>query len=74
MVKACILNGINAVTAEISVRFRKPLVVGASCIVEAWIVSHNPRLIEAESLLKDNEGNTVATAKAKLIPHREGQV
>lgn len=73
MVKACILNGINAVTAEISVRFRKPLMAGDSCTVEAWIVSENPRLIEAESLMKDREGNTVATARAKLIPYRESQ-
>ncbi|MCX7792830.1 MAG: PaaI family thioesterase [Thermodesulfovibrionales bacterium] len=68
MVKACILNGINAITAEITVRFRKPLFMGNTCIVEAWIVSRNPKLIETESVIKDREGNIIAQGKAKLIP------
>ncbi len=68
MVKACILNGFNAVTAEIVVRFRRPLITGTSCTVEAWINTEGSRLIEAESSIKDIEGNIIATAKAKLIP------
>lgn len=71
MVKACILNGINAVTAEITVRFKKPLFTGKTCTVEAWILSRNARLIEAESILKDKEGNIIAHGKAKLIPGGE---
>lgn len=71
MVKACILNGINAVTAELLIRFRRPLITGNPCTVYAWIVSQSSRLIEAESELIDHEGNTIATAKAKLIPYKE---
>lgn len=71
MVKACIMNGINAVTAEITVRFKKPLMAGKACIVEAWLLSGNARLIEAESILKDKDGNIIAQGKAKLIPGGE---
>lgn len=69
MVKACILEGINAVTAEINVRFLHSLPPGKTSIVEAWIVSQNSRLIEAESVLKDEDKNIIAKGKAKLIPH-----
>ncbi len=69
MVKACIMNGINAVTAEINVRFLRALLTGNSSIVEAWIVSQNPKLIEAESVLKDMDNNILARGRAKLIPH-----
>lgn len=68
MVKASILNGIDAVTAEITVRFRRPLFIGTPCIVEAWINSQTSRLIETESLIKDEKENIIATARAKLIP------
>ncbi len=73
MVKVCILNGINAMTAEITVRFKKPLLTGTTCRVEAWINSEGSRLIEAEAVMKDQDGDIVAFSKAKLIPS-EGSV
>ncbi len=69
MVKACIMNGINAVTAEINVRFLHALLTNNPSIVEAWMVSQNSKLIEAESVLKDMENNILARGKAKLIPN-----
>lgn len=71
MVKACILNGVNAMTAEMSVRFKRPLKIGISCTAEAWLISRSQRLIEAESIMRDQDGNTIALAKAKLIPSTE---
>lgn len=71
MIQAAIAEGIMPVTAEISVRFKKSLMVDEKTIVEAEIIKKGSRLIEAQSrLLKESDGTVIAEAHAKLIPSR----
>lgn len=69
MIQAAISEGIGPVTAEICVRFKKPLMVNDKTLVEAEIVKRSPRLITAKSRLLIKESRVViAEAEAKLIP------
>lgn len=69
MIQAAIAEGIIPVTAEINVRFKKPLMSGEEVIAEAEITKKTSRLIEARSCLIRKIDNTIiAMATAKLIP------
>lgn len=71
MIQAAIAEGIIPVTAEINVRFKKPLMANEKTIVEAEIIRKSSRLIEAQSsLLKKSDGTIIAEASAKLIPSK----
>lgn len=68
MIQAAIAEGIMPVTAEITIRLKKPLIVGEPTIVEAEIKKKGLRLIEAQSrLLKKTDQSVIAEASAKLI-------
>jgi acyl-coenzyme A thioesterase PaaI-like protein len=66
MIKAVLSQGIEAVTAEITVRLKQPLYVGEKTFVEARINKMGKRLIETSALLKKNT-TIIAEAGAKLI-------
>lgn len=69
MIQAAIAEGITPVTAEISVRFKKPLLAGESTIAEAEIIKKRTGIIEARSrLLRKSDSSVIAEAQAKLIP------
>jgi uncharacterized protein (TIGR00369 family) len=69
MIQAAIAEGIFPVTAEINVRFKKPLTIGQKTTVFAEITKKGTKLIYAFSKITDNKnGNLIATASAKLIP------
>jgi len=71
MIQAAIAEGIMPVTAEINVRFRKPLIANEKTIAEAEIIRKSSRLIEAQSrLAKESDGTIIAEASAKLIPSK----
>lgn len=71
MIQAAIAEGIMPVTAEINVRFKRPLMVNEKAVAEAEIIRKSPRLIEARSrLLKESDGSVIAEAYAKLIPSK----
>ena len=71
MIQAAIAEGIMPVTAEINVRFKRPLMVNEKAVAEAEIIRKSPRLIEAQSrLLKASDGTIIAEAYAKLIPSK----
>jgi len=71
MIQAAIAEGINPITAEINVRFKKPLQVNEKTIAEAEIIKKSPRLIEAQArLLRQDDGSVIAEAHAKLIPSK----
>lgn len=71
MIQAAIAEGMTPVTAEINVRFKKPLLANEKAIAEAEIIKKNSRLIEAQSrLLKESDGTIIAEASAKLIPSK----
>lgn len=72
MIQAAIARGINPVTAEINVRFKKPLMADEKTIVEAEIKRLGSRLIDAQArLLKYSDGSVIAEASAKLIPSKQ---
>ena len=68
MIQAALVEGISPVTAEINVRFKKPLIAGQLSHIEAEIVRKGTRLIEARARLTSGaEGNVIAEGHAKLL-------
>jgi uncharacterized protein (TIGR00369 family) len=70
MVKVALMQKMPAITAELNVRFKNPLVVGDKAIVEATITKVNKRIIEVAGIMK-KIGNTldtlIAEGNAKLL-------
>jgi uncharacterized protein (TIGR00369 family) len=67
MVKAALMHGMPAVTAEITVRFRNPLMTGEKTIVEAAISKMNKKIIETSAIMKKIDNTIIAEAHAKLL-------
>ena len=67
MVKAALVQGMPAVTAEITVRFRNPLMAGEKAIVEAEITKANRKIIETTAVVKKADCTIVAEGSAKLV-------
>ena len=67
MVKAALLQGIPAITAEITVRFLKPLIVGEKVIIEASITTMNKKIIETSASMRKTDNTLVAEGHAKLL-------
>jgi acyl-coenzyme A thioesterase PaaI-like protein len=67
MVKRVLSEGMEAVTAEISVRFRNPLFVGEKAVIEAEIKKAGSRLLETSARMTKGDGTVVAEAEAKLL-------
>lgn len=59
--------GYNTVTAELKIRFRKPLSPNEKILVEAQANLLKSKLIEAKATLRDSKGNLIAEAESKLI-------
>jgi len=60
-------SGTSAVTAEMTVRFKKPAAIGRKLILEGWVVGRDRRVVLCESVLKDEAGTEIASAKGKLV-------
>lgn len=69
MVKVALMQGIPAVTAEITVRFKNPLMVGEKAIIEATITKMNKRIIETTARIYKTDGTLIADGYAKLLRH-----
>ncbi len=67
MVKVALMQGIPAVTAEITVRFKNPLMVGEKAIIEAAITKMNKRVIETSARIEKTDGTLIAKGNAKLL-------
>ena len=67
MVKAAIMQGMHARSAEITVRFRNILFAGEKTVVEAFIEKMNRKIIEASAVLKKIDDTIVAEGRAKLL-------
>lgn len=67
MVKAALMHEMPAVTAEITVRFKNPLMAGEKAIVEAEIITVNKRIIETVAIVKKTDNTPIAEGHAKLI-------
>lgn len=70
MVWACAVHERKfAVCAELDVRFLKPLGPGDNVVVTGRVVaSRKGKIFDAEAILIDKAGNSVATAKGKYFP------
>ncbi len=60
-------GGSGAVTAELTVRFRKPVPIGQSVILEGRVARDKGKVVECESSLKDQSGQVLASATGKLV-------
>jgi uncharacterized protein (TIGR00369 family) len=60
-------DGEAAVTAEMTIRFKKPVRIGQKVILEGRVVRLKGRLIDCESVLRDEAGTELASATGKLI-------
>jgi len=67
MAKLLHLQGIEALTCEITVRLRRAVIVGEALKLTAWMVHERKRLLELEAEATNHAGNTVATARAKFL-------
>lgn len=67
MVKAALMQGMPAVTAEITVRFKAPLMAGEKALVEAMILKMNKKIIETSAIVKKTDNTVIAEGHAKLL-------
>ena len=67
MVKAILAQGIFAVTAEMTVRYKKPVQIGDTIHYAGRIVEHKGRLFHTESEAVNEAGEIVATATARYL-------
>jgi acyl-coenzyme A thioesterase PaaI-like protein len=67
MVKAAIMQGLPAVTAEIGVRFKNLLMVGEKVFIEAIITNMNKKIIETSAKVKKEDDTVIAEGHAKLL-------
>ena len=59
-------RGYKTVTAEINVRFRKPVFCGTEYKAAAVIKNINSRIIETSAEIRDDSGTVYATSEARL--------
>jgi uncharacterized protein (TIGR00369 family) len=64
---ACRLQGYNAVTAEITVRYKQVVPVGQPIEVIGRITREHGRLVLGESLIRNEKGQVLAAATVKMI-------
>jgi uncharacterized protein (TIGR00369 family) len=60
-------SGMGAVTAEMTVRYKKPAAIGKKFILEAWVVDRSRKVARCESVLRDESGTEIAAGKGKLF-------
>lgn len=66
-------KGIQALTAELRVRFKKPCKVGEKLIFESNIANSSGRIIETHAQAKNEKGDIVADAEAKCFVVKNNQ-
>ena len=67
MTKLAFSLGIDAVTAKLTVRFKKPLLVGERVTVTGRLVKESGRVIEAEASAVKEDGTLVAEGEGLLM-------
>ncbi len=67
MVYAAVEEGIFPITAEITVRFKKPLTTGDTAIIEAEAIKRTSRLVITHAkLIRKKDGSLIAEASGKI--------
>ena len=67
MTKLAFSLGIDAVTAKMTVRFKRPLSVGEEVTVTGRLLKEGTRAIEAEAVAVRQDGSVVAEAEGILM-------
>lgn len=67
MGKLSYVLGQKAVTAKLSVKYKRPLKVGERAIFTGWIVRQSGRAIHAEGKAELADGTVIAESKALLM-------
>lgn len=67
MVKAVLASGFHSVTAEMTVRYKKPVRIGETVRYVGWIKEHKGRLFVTEAEALDERGERYATATARFL-------
>jgi uncharacterized protein (TIGR00369 family) len=67
MVKAALMQGIPAITAEITVRFKNPLMVWDRAVIEATIIKMNKKIIETSAIVRKTDNTLIAEGSGKLL-------
>lgn len=67
MAHACLSAGAKAVTAEMTVRFRKAVPVGSRVRITGTVTSDRGTVVRTEGKLYDAEGNIAAEATARFV-------
>ncbi|RME27026.1 MAG: PaaI family thioesterase, partial [Candidatus Zixiibacteriota bacterium] len=70
MVKAILATGKVAVTAEMTVRYHRPVRIGDTLSFQGRITKQKGRIVLAEAEVVDTKGNTYATAVGKYAEVR----
>ena len=71
MTKLAFQLGMDAVTGRLTVRFKRPLMVGEKVIVTGRITKESGRAIEAEARAVKEDGTAVAEAEGLLMRVRK---
>lgn len=67
MVYAAHTVKIPSLTAELTVRYKKPALIGSRLLIEGKVVQNRGRLIRTEGTIKDESGELIATARATYM-------
>lgn len=67
VVKAAGHEGYRCVTAQLTVKFKKPALVEKPYRLEGRVLAVNRKIIDAEGTLKAEDGTVIAQAAAKLF-------
>ena len=67
MIKAAAASGIKTVTAEITVKYKKPAQIGIPCLASGKVLEARGRMVTAASRICDASGQVLATATGKLF-------
>jgi uncharacterized protein (TIGR00369 family) len=67
MAHACLSRGQQGVTAELTVRFKKPLPVGTAIFAAGTAADAKGRIILTEAEIRDSDGTVYATGSAKFL-------
>ncbi|MEW6363983.1 MAG: PaaI family thioesterase [Acidobacteriota bacterium] len=67
MAHACISADVQAVTAEMTVRFLKPVATGTAVRIVGKVVEERSRLLNTQGWIYDPAGVTIAEGKARFV-------
>lgn len=67
MIKAAAAAGIKCVTAEITVKYKKPAATGMTCLAYGKVLETRGRIVTAESRICNASGQIIAQATGKLF-------